>query len=295
MQGIFNILKPPGMTSHDVVNFIRKILRIKKIGHGGTLDPAAAGVLPLFIGKATKFIEFFEGNDKQYIAELTFGITTETGDVQGKIIERKDVLVKEEHFKQILKTFEGKIQQIPPMYSAVHYQGKKLYELARQGISVSRSPRIVEIYSIDLIDFRRKTALIKVSCSKGTYIRTLCEDIGAKLGCGAYLSCLIRTRSGPFSLKNAKTLEEIQEAAEKDDFSDILLPIESCLNFENVELELDDERIFYKGNTLLVKSKLKSYNNKDYVKVFNKGKFLGVAKVENKNDTHVLRVMKSLI
>jgi len=189
VKGVINVLKAPGMTSHDVINFLRKLLRVKKIGHSGTLDPAAAGVLPVFVGKATKAIEFFMDDDKEYVAELRFGVTTDTGDLDGNILELKPVKITEGDLKEALKQFTGNINQVPPMYSAVRHKGKKLYELARQGITVERKARTVKIYSIDLMDFSLESAIVKVACSKGTYIRTLCEDIGKVLGCGACLSC----------------------------------------------------------------------------------------------------------
>lgn len=163
MKGVINVLKAPGMTSHDVINFLRKLLRVKKIGHSGTLDPAAAGVLPVFVGKATKAIEFFMDDDKEYVAELRFGVTTDTGDLDGNILELKPVKITEGDLKEALKQFTGNINQVPPMYSAVRHKGKKLYELARQGITVERKARTVKIYSIDLMDFSLESAIVKVA------------------------------------------------------------------------------------------------------------------------------------
>lgn len=173
MKGIINVLKPPGMTSHDVINFLRKLLIFRKIGHSGTLDPAAAGVLPVFVGKATKAIEFFMEDDKEYIAEMALGITTDTGDFEGNIVDVCSKEVDILKFEEILKEFVGEVVQIPPMYSAVRYKGKKLYELARQGITVKRKPRKVKIHSLSLLDYNVETAIVKVACSKGIYKNSL--------------------------------------------------------------------------------------------------------------------------
>ena len=163
MKGVINVLKPPGMTSHDVVNFLRRLFQIKKIGHSGTLDPAAAGVLPVFIGKAAKAIEFFMDDDKEYIAEMRFGVTTDTGDLDGNVTNISKVNITKSHLEEILKQFTGEISQVPPMYSAVRYKGKKLYELARKGIVVERKPRNVKIYSLDLIDYSHDNAIVKIA------------------------------------------------------------------------------------------------------------------------------------
>jgi len=171
-------------------------------------------------------------DDKEYVAELRFGVTTDTGDLDGNILELKPVKITEGDLKEALKQFTGNINQVPPMYSAVRHKGKKLYELARQGITVERKARTVKIYSIDLMDFSLESAIVKVACSKGTYIRTLCEDIGKVLGCGACLSCLIRTSSGMFKIQNSFTLEEIEHAVMSCNLSEIMLPVDKfCSNF----------------------------------------------------------------
>lgn len=167
MKGVINALKPPGMTSHDVVSFLRKLLQLKKIGHSGGTDPAAAGVLPIFVGKGTKAIEFFVEDDKEYIAEIRLGITTDTGDFEGNIINMSPVKIERLKFEETLTQFTGEVFQIPPMYSAVRYKGRKLYEFARQGIVVERKPRQVNIYSLDLLDYSGDTAIIRAICSKG--------------------------------------------------------------------------------------------------------------------------------
>lgn len=213
MDGLINILKPPGMTSHDVVYFLRRLTGVKKVGHTGTLDPAAAGVLPLCLGKATRVIEFLPGR-KEYRAEIAFGVKTSTGDSFGEIVyARSTGELTPDSFKRVIPYFTGEIEQIPPMTSAVRHKGVKLYELARRGLEVEREPRRVTIYSIKLVKWDlgagKNTAIFDVSCSAGTYIRTLCTDIGDRLGCGAHMSFLLRTGVGSFTIDNSYTLEEL--------------------------------------------------------------------------------------
>lgn len=215
-NGVVNVLKPPGMTSHDVVNVIRKVFNTKKVGHTGTLDPAAAGVLPICVGRATKIAQYITGADKEYRAEITFGITTDTQDAEGVIINNINAShINEQSFIDILKGYEGIINQIPPMASAVKIKGKKLYELQRSGKQVERPARKVEIYSTNLVwatgwGTSQPRAIFDVSCSKGTYIRTLCHDIGEKLGVGAHMSFLLRTAVGEFRVNESLTLEELK-------------------------------------------------------------------------------------
>jgi tRNA pseudouridine55 synthase len=225
MDGIFNVLKPPGMTSHDVVGAMRKILNMKKIGHGGTLDPMAAGVLPVFTGTATRFLEYAAHDRKTYRAELTFGMKTDTGDLEGKVLEQSPVRqVPLEELDRVLVSFLGKGAQIPPMYSAISVQGQKLYKLARKGIEVERSPRPIFIYELKRIAYDGAKLLFDVDCSKGTFIRTLCEDIAAALGMKGTMSFLLRTSAGMFTLEMAHTLEEISENPEA-----CMLPVEIIL------------------------------------------------------------------
>ena len=209
--GLINLLKPPGMTSHDAVSFIRRIYRQKKVGHSGTLDPAAAGVLPVYLGHATRLVEYGEAFDKEYRAEILFGIATDTGDDTGAILRQCPVepaLLDE--LESVVRSFLGGYDQVPPMYSALKVAGRKLYELAREGKEVARAARPVEIRAIELLYRDRDRAGIHVACSKGTYIRTLCEDIGFRLNLPATMSFLLRTRVGPFSIDQAATLEEIE-------------------------------------------------------------------------------------
>lgn len=209
MDGILNVLKPAGMTSFDVVGYLRSVLKIKKIGHTGTLDPAAVGVLPVCTGKATKAIEFLMDKDKVYRAELTLGVSTDTQDSTGEIISTKDVDVTPDEISKAINSFCGKYRQLPPMYSAVKVNGRRLYDLAREGLEAERNEREVEIYFIDILSIRNNRVIFDVGCSKGTYIRTLCSDIGEKLGCGGHMSFLVRTKAGQFSLKDSLTLEDI--------------------------------------------------------------------------------------
>ena len=209
MNGVINIYKPKGMTSHDVVSKIRKISGIKKVGHTGTLDPDAKGVLPICIGKATKLADMLTFSDKRYTALLRLGVVTDTQDLTGNVLFEREVSVTKEEFLNATKKFVGEIEQIPPMYSAVKIGGKKLYELARKGIEVERKPRKITIYGINVLSFDGKDAKLDISCSKGTYIRTLCHDIGDLLGCGGCMAELVRTQSSIFKAEDAVSLDEL--------------------------------------------------------------------------------------
>ncbi len=210
MDGVLNVLKPPGMTSFDVAAYLRSILKAGKTGHTGTLDPQAAGVLPVCVGNATKAIEFLTDTDKRYRAEITFGVETDTLDSAGKITAKSGLLPGRTEVEEIIASFEGVQEQVPPMYSAVRMNGIRLYELARKGKIVERHPRSINIYKISVVDYKESgRAIIDVSCSKGTYIRVLCSDIGKKLGCGAYMSFLLRTESNGLKIGDSGTLEEI--------------------------------------------------------------------------------------
>lgn len=216
MNGILNIFKPKGISSHQVVKEVRNILNIPKVGHTGTLDPSASGVLLICLGQATKIAEFLVGMKKHYQGEMTLGITTDSQDAEGKIIGKKEVGIDidEKRIRDIFQKYEGTISQIPPMFSAAHYKGKRLYLLARKGIEVKRSPKEVKIYQFNLINYdQRVNPIVKfeVVCSKGTYVRTLCNDIGNELGCGAHLSSLIRKKVGNFSIEDSINLEEFRE------------------------------------------------------------------------------------
>lgn len=220
MDGIFNVLKPPGMTSHDVIGFLRRVLNTKKIGHGGTLDPDAAGVLPVFAGTATRLLSYAMEGRKQYIAEFTLGEQRDTGDDSGTLVKTMPVPeLSEAKLKEVLQSFLGKQIQLPPMYSAVKINGQKLYQLARKGVEVERKARPIEIYKLELLDAKLPTESISakysftvaVECSKGTYIRVLGEDIATALGTCGTMSFLLRTQVGSYLLNEAHTLQEIAE------------------------------------------------------------------------------------
>ena len=233
MNGYINVHKPPGLTSHEVVVALRRMFDIKRIGHTGTLDPGATGVLPICVGQGTRVAEYLINKPKEYRVEITFGIRTDTYDAGGKILE-KSAGFKLDPLKlnNILDDFRGEIKQVPPMVSAVHHQGKRLYQLAREGKEIERKARRVYIYEFNIIrlqkDLTYPRLLCDIKCSKGTYVRSICAEIGEKLGCGAILSFLVRTASGPFLLENSYTLEEILEMWRQDDLS-FLLPIDFAL------------------------------------------------------------------
>lgn len=216
MDGILNVLKPPGMTSHDVVAYLRRVLKTKKAGHGGTLDPDAAGVLPVFIGSATRLLEFAVEGRKQYLVEITLGQQTDTGDDSGTVIKTMSVpQLSKDKILPVLQQFTGKIMQTPPMYSALKVDGQKLYALARQGINVEREARPIEVYKLELLHQEDNSLTLAVECSKGTYIRVLGEDIADALGSCGTMTFLLRTKVAGFKIEDAFTLQEITENPEK--------------------------------------------------------------------------------
>lgn len=245
MDGIIVIDKPPGKTSHDMVYFVRRLTGIKKVGHTGTLDPAATGVLPVCIGRATKVCDMLTNADKAYRVSFVLGMTTDTLDAEGEVLTDQPVTANREEIAQAVQSFLGEIVQIPPMYSAVKVNGKKLYELARSGISVERKERRVTIKDIDILDIDMEsfTVIIDVECSKGTYIRTLCDDIGMKLGCGAFVSKLQRRKSGIFDIKNSYTIEELMRIKEENRLSECIMPVDSLfLEYPEVVVDEKDEK-----------------------------------------------------
>lgn len=229
-NGIIIIDKPAGWTSMDVCAKLRGMFHEKRVGHAGTLDPMATGVLPVFIGRATRAVEFAADSEKEYIAGLKLGVVTNTQDTTGEVLEERSVTVAREDVEQILPRFTGPIEQVPPMYSAIKINGKKLYELARKGKEVERKPRPVTIHALELLD-RADTGgdfSLRVVCSKGTYMRTLCHDIGQALGCGGCMSSLQRVKATGFTLADSVTLETVQQAVDRGEGESLLLPVDAC-------------------------------------------------------------------
>lgn len=272
MNGILIINKPKGYTSHDVINVLRKELNTKKIGHTGTLDPNATGVLPVLIGQATKISKYLIEHNKTYIAELKLGEKSSTGDIEGEIIEKKEILdLTIEQVGAVLKSFLGKQLQTPPIYSSIKINGKKAYEYARKGETVEIPAREIEIMSISLIRFEGNIITFEVKCSKGTYIRVLCEDIAEKLGTVGLMSNLTRTEVNDFNIKNAYTLEDIKN---KQDIS--LISIEEVFKTKP-SINLDDRKrdLFLNGVQL-------TFNEQDDVyRIYNNNMFLGLGIVKN--------------
>lgn len=226
MNGILLIDKPSGWTSNDVVIKLKGILHQRRVGHSGTLDPMATGLLVVFAGRATRAVEFAEAHSKRYIARLSLGIVTDTQDITGNILSRNEADISEEKFIEAIKSFEGPQEQLPPMYSAIKVNGKKLYDIARKGGEVERKKRSIEISRLEYLGREGEEYILDVSCSKGTYIRTLCHDIGQKLGCGACMTYLRRVEAGEFSVDNAVTIEYVQRAADEGRAGELLMPVD---------------------------------------------------------------------
>lgn len=226
MNGIILLDKPSGKTSHDMVGFVRRMTHMRKVGHTGTLDPLATGVLPVCVGNATKAAELLTAADKRYTAELILGMSTDTLDCEGNVLSECRVDCTEKEIIEAIKSFRGEIEQIPPMYSAIKKDGKKLYELARAGIEIEREARTVTIHEINImsIDMNDYRIIIDVHCSKGTYIRTLCDDIGKRLGVGAYMNTLRRTKSGMFNISECLTVKQIETYAKNGELDKAVIP-----------------------------------------------------------------------
>ncbi|MEX2525138.1 MAG: tRNA pseudouridine(55) synthase TruB [Gammaproteobacteria bacterium] len=280
VHGVLLLDKPSGMTSNEVLQHVKRLFRARKAGHTGSLDKSATGLLPLCLGEATKFSSFLLDADKRYRAVFRLGVETTTGDAEGEVV--RELAVPEltiARVEQVLSRFRGDIEQIPPMYSALKHKGKRLYELAYQGIEVAREPRPVTIYSFDLIEFDGLDLTIDVLCSKGTYIRTLAEDVGRELGCGAHVSTLRRTGSGPFREEEMVTLDELESRAETgfEALDACLKPVDAVLR-EMPGVELVDSVAYYlkQGQPILIpnaptEGMLRMYTDN--------GEFLGVGEI----------------
>ena len=273
MNGIVIVDKPQGWTSQDVTARLRRVFNTRRIGHGGTLDPMATGVLPVFVGRATRGVEFFEHAEKIYEATIRLGLTTDTADVTGEVLSQQEVSISEEEFLGILPQFRGKIQQIPPMYSALKVNGQKLCDLARKGKEVERQPREIEIFQLDCLEFDRDTARLRVHCSKGTYIRTLCKDIGQALGCGGCMAALRRVTAGEYTIAEAVPLQELLDAQRPEEH---LRAVDTMFrSYEAVTLTANQEKRCRNGNAFSV-----ALADGTYRAYAQSGEFLMLAKVE---------------
>lgn len=297
INGIINIYKKKGYTSHDVVAKARGILRERKIGHTGTLDPDAEGVLPLCIGAATKAVPYLSDADKCYEAEVILGVTTTTEDATGEPLEYHEVNVTKESIERVIKSFVGDYVQTPPMYSAIKVNGVRLYELARQGIIVDRPSRTVTIYACDIIEWiDEKRFRIRVHCSKGTYIRTLCTDIGKALGCGAHMGYLLRTQVGAFSLDDSITLETLENY--KEDLAPHIKTLEALFKgYKKVTVNQLGKKLLANGNALTMKhiTEQIEYSPQELIRVYNeKNYFVALYKWnDTKNILEVERMFQT--
>ena len=279
MEGIILVNKPKGISSFDVIRKLKKILKTKKIGHTGTLDPLATGLMLICVGKATKLASDLEAKNKVYLADFEIGYATDTYDIEGKRIAENLIDVSKDNLELSLKKFIGDIKQVPPMYSAIKIDGNKLYHLARKCIEIERPERDVTIEYIKLLDFKDNKAKIETKVSKGCYIRSLIYDIGLDLGTYATMTELQRINVGEYSLTNSYTLEQMEEMAQNNDFS-FLNSVEDVFSYEKYNLETEKELTLFKnGNTVKIKDSLE---NKKY-RVYYQDEFLGLANIENNN------------
>lgn len=281
ISGVINVYKEAGYTSHDVVAKLRGILHQKKIGHTGTLDPEAEGVLPVCLGRGTRLCDLLADHDKVYEAVLRLGIKTDTQDMTGTILEEKEVTASPEEVRSCIASFEGAQMQVPPMYSALKVNGKKLYELAREGKEVERKARAVHFYEIEILKMELPEVTIRIHCSKGTYIRTLCNDIGEKLGCGGSMKKLMRTRVERFTLADARKLQEIQELSDKGEVEEIVIPVDQMFDSypECFTTPLGD-RLIHNGNPVpeaMFQEPLPEMEEKAQLRVYDSEKnFVGI-------------------
>lgn len=285
LNGIINVYKEAGFTSHDVVAKMRGICGQKKIGHTGTLDPEATGVLPVCLGSGTRLCDMLADRDKEYVAELLLGVSTDTQDTTGQVLEEKAVLCTEEDVKEAIMGFIGEYQQIPPMYSALKVNGQKLYELARAGKEVERKARTVIIHKIEILQMELPRVHMRVACSKGTYIRTLCADIGEKIGCGGVMAFLKRTRVGEFTAEDAITLSGLQELKDAGKLESCIKAVDACfLAHPALHVSAEHQKLIDNGNAFYPNQteEKKRYGHGEWVRVYNaEGRFYGIYAYES--------------
>ena len=283
MQGIINVYKPQDFTSHDCVAIVRRVSGVKKTGHTGTLDPMATGVLPVCIGKATRVIQYMDEDTKEYICTMKLGLRTDTLDVWGSVLEEKPaVSVTKEEAVQVLKTFEGRISQTPPKYSAIKVNGKKLYEYARAGKDVEIKPREVVIHKIDVLDVTGETIKFRMCCGKGTYVRSVCDDAGRIFGCGAAMSSLVRSRNGMFSIDDAVDIRDIKEMT-ADELEKLLTRMDDAVSFRKIyesgraAEDLTDGKRPQAGQA----SDAGSLNENEKLRIYHNDDFIGICRYED--------------
>ena len=277
MNGVILIDKEQDWTSNDVVSKLKGILRERRIGHSGTLDPMATGLLVVFVGRATRAVEFAEGHDKSYRAGLRLGTVTDTQDITGTVLEAQPVSVTETELCAVLESFKGEQLQLPPMYSAIKVKGKRLYDIARAGGEVERKKRPITIHNLSLVERNEEDYILDVSCSKGTYVRTICHDIGQKLGCGACMSSLRRVCAGGFSVEQAHKLSEVQRYADEGRVNELLIPVDELFSdYEKCSASAKDEKRIRCGNEY--KTQLADGEYRVYSEA---GEFLMLGRAEN--------------
>lgn len=296
IHGVINVYKEQGFTSHDVVAKLRGIVGQKKIGHTGTLDPDAVGVLPVCLGRATKLCDMLTDKDKVYEAVMLLGVETDTQDVTGQVLKTYDTTgLTEKQVRDAVAGFEGDYDQIPPMYSALKVNGKKLYELAREGKTVERAARRVQIFDIEILNIELPRVKMRVHCSKGTYIRTLCHDIGQRLGCGACMEKLTRTKVSRFEIKDSLALAQIEALKKENRLPEIVIPIDQMfVDYVRITVSGEAARLAYNGNGIKDRDVRKEKNVLDeaYVRVYDDvGDFIGVYQYHEKEHEYLIRKM----
>ena len=295
INGIINVYKETGFTSHDVVAKLRGIVKQKKIGHTGTLDPDATGVLPVCLGNATKLCDMLTDKSKEYVTTMRLGFCTDTQDISGEVLKKEEVNVTTEQVTEAVMSFVGKYDQIPPMYSALKVNGKKLYELAREGIEIERKARSIEIFAIEILDINLPDITMKVHCSKGTYIRTLCHDIGLKLGCFATMVSLKRTKVANFLLENAYTLSQIEACVKDERLQDILTKTEDMFELLSVRVAPPYEKLLFNGNPIYLNQIMERIRigDKEQVKLYAGDRFCAVYECDE--EKNILKPVKMFL
>ncbi|MBQ8959670.1 MAG: tRNA pseudouridine(55) synthase TruB [Ruminococcus sp.] len=296
MNGILIVNKPEGFTSFDVIAKLRGILKMRRLGHGGTLDPMATGVLPVFVGSATRACDIMPDNTKSYRAGFCFGQTTDTLDITGTVLTESDTGASRQEIEELLPQFRGDIMQLPPMYSAVQVDGKRLYDLARKGETVERTPRPAQVMRLEILSYdqEERQGELEIVCGKGTYIRTIISDIGEKLGCGGVMTSLVRTSSGGFSIEESHTLDEIQRAADEGRAEELILPIGRVFSsLKRLSLSQPQTKMYRNGVKLDLDRVRGVVPDCDTYAVYgSEGEFIGTARADRENG--LLRVGKNL-